>query len=212
MLYRFSATHPNCAQAQLIWQHGTFTQNSNGSLTLTPFEGDGRQLVQNGCTQQSQTLISYDQQEYMQGFYVRNDWHFGQGGIYLEMYEFDGTPKPWLWQTHNPPEMLPTQQLHKKVSPCSLAFLHTQDIVTDALCFSTRHRLSERSTDPEAPRSNKHKNGHLHPLRLLFFFHGIKRLASAHFVLDFVLLSRPYKSCYLRLQNDPDQAKRKGEK
>ncbi|PWN91924.1 hypothetical protein FA10DRAFT_265744 [Acaromyces ingoldii] len=116
-LYIFTSdpTHPNCAQAQLIWQHGTFTQNSNGSLTLTPFEGDGRQLVQNGCTQQSQTLISYDQQEYMQGFYVRNDWHFGQGGIYLEMYEFDGTPKPWLWQTHNPPEMLPTQQLHKKI-------------------------------------------------------------------------------------------------
>lgn len=146
MLYRFSATHPNCAQAQLIWQHGTFTQNSNGSLTLTPFEGDGRQMVQNGCTQQSQTLISYDQQEYMQGFYVRNDWHFGQGGIYLEMYEFDGTPKPWLWQTHNPPEMLPTQQLHKKVSPCSLAFLHTQDIVTNASgsLIVTDHRKGQR--------------------------------------------------------------------
>ncbi|CEH12740.1 Chaperone, endoplasmic reticulum protein-folding, fungi [Ceraceosorus bombacis] len=116
-LYLFSPTakDPKCKQAQLIWQHGSFRQNGNGSLTLTPFEGDGRQLIQSGCTHTSESIVAYDQAEYMQGFNIRLDMHYGSGAYYLQMFEFDGTPKPWLWQTYNPPQMLPTQQLHKKI-------------------------------------------------------------------------------------------------
>ncbi|UZJ52878.1 hypothetical protein CBS101457_002198 [Exobasidium rhododendri] len=106
---------PNCAQAQLVWQHGNFSQNANGSLTLTPFIGDGRQLVQSGCAQVSSSITSYDQDEYMIGFNIRREWHFGAGGYYLAMFEFDGTPKPWMWLTYDPPQMLPTQQLKQTV-------------------------------------------------------------------------------------------------
>lgn len=111
-----AAASPNCAQAQLIWQHGNFSQNANGSLTLTPFEGDGRQMIQNGCTQVSSTVSYYGQRELFTGFYIRTDWHFGQGNYYLQLYEFDGTPKPWMWQTYNPPQMLPTTPLKQVVS------------------------------------------------------------------------------------------------
>jgi hypothetical protein len=124
----FAAASPNCAQAQLIWQHGNFSQNANGSLTLTPFEGDGRQMIQNGCTQVSSTVSYYGQREFFTGFYIRTDWHFGQGNYYLQLYEFDGTPKPWMWQTYNPPQMLPTTPL-KQVVSASITLL------SDALCL-----------------------------------------------------------------------------
>jgi len=107
--------NPNCAQAQLIWQHGTYQMNSNGSLSLTPFVGDGRQLVQSGCTEVSSSITAYDQSEFMQSFYIRQEWHFGSGGYYLQMYAFDGTPKPWMWLQYKPPQMLPTQQLKQTV-------------------------------------------------------------------------------------------------
>jgi hypothetical protein len=111
----YTAATPNCAQAQLIWQHGNYSMNANGSLTLTPFVGDGRQMVQNGCTQVSSAVSYYGQDEYFTGFYIRQEWHFGAGGYYLQMYGFDGTPKPWMWQTYNPPQMLPTRPLKQVV-------------------------------------------------------------------------------------------------
>lgn len=116
-LFIFTAdpANPNCAQAQLIWQHGTYQMNSNGSLSLSPFLGDGRQLIQNGCTEVSSSITPYDQSEFMQSFYIRQEWHFGAGGYYLQMYAFDGTPKPWMWLQYKPPQMLPTQQLKQTV-------------------------------------------------------------------------------------------------
>ena len=111
-----TAGSPNCAQAQLIWQHGNYSQNANGSLTLTPFQGDGRQMIQNGCTEVSSAVSYYNQEEFMTGYNIRLDWHFGAGGYYLHMFGFDGTPKPWMWLTYNPPQMLPTRPLKQVVS------------------------------------------------------------------------------------------------
>jgi hypothetical protein len=124
---------------QLIWQHGTYTQNSNGTLTLNPFEGDGRQLVQNSCTSTSSSIAAYDQKESMTGFNIRLEMHFGASAYYLQMYDFAGVPKPWLWQTYNPPQMLPTQQLHKKVRApvCSPG-------VPLLTAFFADHRLAEQ--------------------------------------------------------------------
>lgn len=80
-------------------------------------------MIQNGCKQVSSSIQPYSQQEYMTGFYIRQEWHFGAGGYYLQMYEFDGTPKPWLWLTYKPPQMLPTQQLKQEVSMAFTASL-----------------------------------------------------------------------------------------
>lgn len=73
-------------------------------------------MIQSGCTQVSSTVSYYNQAEFFKGFYIRLDWHYGAGQYYLQMYEFDGTPKPWMWQTYNPPQMLPTTPLKQVVS------------------------------------------------------------------------------------------------
>ena len=112
---RSTASNPGCVQAQLIWQHGTYTINANNSLTLTPFPGDGKQQISSRCGHTSNVVSSYTQQEYMQGWEIHLAVHYGNPAYYLQLYEFDGTPKPVMWQTYNPPSMLPTQQLHLQI-------------------------------------------------------------------------------------------------
>lgn len=51
----------------------------------------------------------------MQGFDIQIGVHYGNPAYYLQLYEFDGTPKPFLWQIYNPPQMLPTSQLHLEI-------------------------------------------------------------------------------------------------
>ncbi|CAO1622984.1 unnamed protein product [Parajaminaea phylloscopi] len=114
-LYESNPANPGCVQAQLIWQHGTYTRNANNSLTLVPFKGDGRQQISSRCGYTSSTVSSYTQQEFMQGFEIHLSTHYGNPAYYLQLYEFDGTPKPVMWQRYNPPQMLPTQQLHVEV-------------------------------------------------------------------------------------------------
>ncbi|EPQ26337.1 uncharacterized protein PFL1_05985 [Pseudozyma flocculosa PF-1] len=114
-LYSTNPSQPNCVSAQLIWQHGTYTLNSNNTLTLNPFKGDGRQQISDYCAQVSNVVQSYTQKEDMNGFEIHLDTHYGQPAYYLKLYEFDGAPKPIMWQTYNPPQMLPTEQLHQVV-------------------------------------------------------------------------------------------------
>ena len=73
-------------------------------------------MIQNGCTEVSSAVSYYNQEEFMTGYNIRLDWHFGAGGYYLHMFGFDGTPKPWMWLTYNPPQMLPTRPLKQVVS------------------------------------------------------------------------------------------------
>lgn len=56
-----TASDPGCVTAQLIWQHGTFTRNSNNTLTLNPFEGDGHQQISSRCAQNSNVVMPYNQ-------------------------------------------------------------------------------------------------------------------------------------------------------
>lgn len=51
----------------------------------------------------------------MQGFEIHLSTHFTISAYYLQLYEFDGTPKPILWQKYYPAQMLPTEQLHVEV-------------------------------------------------------------------------------------------------
>lgn len=88
----------------------------------------------------------------MIGFNIRQDWHFGSGGYYLQMFQFDGQPKPWMWQTYNPPQMLPTQQLKQKVcapgpsDPCAL--------VSFSGAFAHLFLISLRSTAPSTRKDH----------------------------------------------------------
>lgn len=47
------------------WQHGTYTQEANGSLVLNPFAVDGRQLLSSPCNFKTSTYTRYAQQEVM---------------------------------------------------------------------------------------------------------------------------------------------------
>lgn len=117
-LFPFSfgkASKPACPQAQLIWQHGTYTLNSNNTLTLNPIEGDGQQMIVDRCKSSTTSVQPYNQKEDMNGFEIHQMIHYGSNVWGLQLYEFDGTPKPLLYQIYNPPNMLPTVQLHKTI-------------------------------------------------------------------------------------------------
>lgn len=48
------------------WQHGKFVLNADGSLSLSPFSVDGRQLQSAPCTADSATYTRYNQSETLQ--------------------------------------------------------------------------------------------------------------------------------------------------
>lgn len=114
-LYNTNPAKPNCVSAQLIWQHGTYTLNSNNTLTLNPFKGDGRQQVSDRCAENSNYVQSYDQKEDMQGFVISLDTHYNTPMYALQLYAFDGSLKPMMYQYYDPPQMLPTTPLHEQV-------------------------------------------------------------------------------------------------
>ena len=57
---------PQCPEGIIQWQHGTFAKAANGSLTLTPFGVDGRQLLSNPCRYKQSVYTRYNQSEYFQ--------------------------------------------------------------------------------------------------------------------------------------------------
>lgn len=118
--YRVSGNpqDPYCPTAVLIYQHGTYEVQSNGSLTLTPFEVDGRQLLSSPCTDNGASVYSrYNQTETFKSFLVQlNNYH---GVKELQLYEFDGTAMMPLYLAYQPPVMLPTITLNPTASATS---------------------------------------------------------------------------------------------
>jgi hypothetical protein len=66
---RYTAADPSCPQAIMQFQHGTVVMNSDLSLSLSPFEVDGRQLQSDPCAADTATYTRYNQSE---TFKVRN--------------------------------------------------------------------------------------------------------------------------------------------
>ena len=129
-----AATTPSCPQGIIQWQHGTFSAPSNGSLILTPFGVDGRQLLSNPCQYQNSIYTRYNQSELfrvsvalpatlnhtrrrrytelqpLQGYEVVTDSY--SKALRLNLFAFDGAPLNPLYQAYKPPIMLPTQTLN----------------------------------------------------------------------------------------------------
>lgn len=102
---------PSCPSAALTFQHGTYTLNENGSLTLDPIAVDGRQLVSDPCNDKNISAYNrYNQQTLFQSFYIRlDDYH----GMYkLQLFQFDKSPMQPLYLAYRPPMMLPTETLN----------------------------------------------------------------------------------------------------
>ena len=104
------AAEPSCPEGLMQWQHGTFTANANGSLTLTPFGVDGRQLSSTPCQYTNSLYTRYEQPELLKTWRVYTDPYHNVKRLDLE--EFDGTPMNPMFLAYNPPQMLPTSTLN----------------------------------------------------------------------------------------------------
>ncbi|KAF8133318.1 chaperone for protein-folding within the ER, fungal-domain-containing protein [Boletus edulis] len=107
-----NGTQPNCITGVLNWCHGTYNLVSNGSIILTPFD-DGYQQIQDPCAPVSNFVETYNDTELYQLWNIYQD---AVRGYTLQMYQFDGTPLPPMWQLTSSPNMLPTQPL-RNVTP-----------------------------------------------------------------------------------------------
>ncbi len=87
--------------------HGTFTEETNGSLVLTP-NGDGYQQVQDACAAVSNFIENTNVTIYIPW------WTIGQDtdkGFTLKLQKYDLTYYAPFYQISTTPEMLPTQKL-----------------------------------------------------------------------------------------------------
>ncbi|KFY09237.1 hypothetical protein V492_05562 [Pseudogymnoascus sp. VKM F-4246] len=100
-------TNPECPKALLQFQHGTFTENANGSLSLSPIGVDGRQQLSDPCkNSKNSEYTRYNQPELMKKYEAKIDDY--KKIKRLDLYQFDGTPIQPLYQAYSPPMMLPT--------------------------------------------------------------------------------------------------------
>ncbi|KAK2734193.1 Reversal of tor2 lethality [Myotisia sp. PD_48] len=108
-------TRPDCPKGLMQFQHGKYNIKSNGSLVLTPFADDGRQLISDPCKNDKSSYYRYNQTEIFERFEVQNDpFHNVQR---LNLYKFDGSPMNRMFLIYKPPQMLPTQTLNPIVTP-----------------------------------------------------------------------------------------------
>ncbi|KAE8450518.1 Reversal of tor2 lethality [Mollisiaceae sp. DMI_Dod_QoI] len=115
-------TKPSCPQAIMQFQHGAFVENSDGSLTLSPFAVDGRQLQSNPCAGDNSIYTRYNQSENFQArppspacffqhprpakYQVYTDPYTKM--TRLDLYQFNGSPMNPMFLAYSPPQMLPT--------------------------------------------------------------------------------------------------------
>lgn len=108
--YRFqgNGSNPTCIVGIVQFQHGTYTLNANGSITLNPFADDGRQQVQDMCAAKSNIIQQFNQTTLFANWNIYQDT---TRGFKLQLYRFDGAPLSPMYQVSTTPNMLPTQIL-----------------------------------------------------------------------------------------------------
>lgn len=96
---------PRCIQAYLIFQHGNYTFNSNGSISTTPIKEDGRIQVQDPCAEQTTIMTYYDEPGLFTGWTITNDVNHQQ--YMLQLYDYDGSMMQRMYLTYRPASMWP---------------------------------------------------------------------------------------------------------
>ncbi|KAH9020710.1 chaperone for protein-folding within the ER, fungal-domain-containing protein [Lactarius pseudohatsudake] len=99
-----NGSSPQCITGVMNWVHGTFTYNSDGSMTISP------------CSAASNFLENYNDTELYQQWQIFVD---PTNGPKLHMYQFDGSPLLPMFLISTTPNMLPTQPLCNVSSPSS---------------------------------------------------------------------------------------------
>ncbi|KAF9522576.1 ROT1 protein [Crepidotus variabilis] len=117
--YRFNGngSEPTCITGVIVWTHGTYLLNANGSITLNSF-GDGFQQVQDPCAAESNFIEDYNTMEYFMGWRIFQD---PTAGYKLHLFQFDGTPVAPLFQISTTPNMQPTRLLRNITSATDAA-------------------------------------------------------------------------------------------
>ncbi|KAJ7121967.1 chaperone for protein-folding within the ER, fungal-domain-containing protein [Mycena crocata] len=105
--YLANGSHPDCIIGTVIWAHGQYELNPNGSIILTPL-GDGYQQVQSLCAQNSNFVQNYNETELFTSWRIFPDVTFGPK---LHLFQFDGSPVAPLFRLSTEPNMLPKQKL-----------------------------------------------------------------------------------------------------
>jgi len=101
-------SEPTCITGVIGWSHGTYSPNTNGSMSMTPLP-DGFQQVQDPCAAISNFIEDYRVTlELYQQWLIFDD---PQQGPKLHMFQFDGSPLAPMFKVSDQPIMLPTQLL-----------------------------------------------------------------------------------------------------
>jgi len=108
-----NGSQPTCITGVMNWVHGRFTVNPNNSITMTPFNDDGFQQIQDPCAAISNFIETYNLTELYTGWAVSQS--ATQGNI-LQLFQFDGAPLAPMYQISTTPNMLPTQQIRNTTS------------------------------------------------------------------------------------------------
>ncbi|KAK4544143.1 hypothetical protein LTR36_004641 [Oleoguttula mirabilis] len=101
---------PSCPSAIMQWQHGAWVLNANGSLTTTPIDVDGRQLLSSPCDSDTSVYTRYNQTELFERYAVTTDPYHNIPR--LDLFSFDGSPMNVMYLVYSPPQMLPTTTLN----------------------------------------------------------------------------------------------------
>ncbi|KAL1992071.1 hypothetical protein VTN49DRAFT_4103 [Thermomyces lanuginosus] len=110
-------SNPECPKAVMQWQHGTYSVKSNGSLVLTPFASDGRQLFSDPCAGDTSVYTRYNQTERFRSYRISTDAYHGV--LRLDLEQIDGAPIQPLYIVYRQPKMLPTTTLDATYSATS---------------------------------------------------------------------------------------------
>lgn len=141
--YNANASNPACIQAFIYWQHGTYTLNNNGSITLRPFASDGRIQVQDPCAATTNIITYYSNQV------LFTDWGIvvdpSSGRYTLNLNRYDGAKMARMFLTAKPPNMLPTQVL-TGVNASGQTNTRRRRSFTSSLDFMKRSAAEPRSS------------------------------------------------------------------
>ena len=122
---------PNCITGVMLWHHGTFTFNNNGSITLHPLK-DGYQQIQDPCAAESNFIESYSQDELYDHWQIFMDT---TDGPKLHMFDSGGAPLAPLFQVYSTANILPEELLR-----------NTTDVTITGSTLVVKKSAARRST------------------------------------------------------------------
>ncbi|KAJ9230646.1 hypothetical protein DTO280E4_1042 [Paecilomyces variotii] len=139
---------PDCPQGIIQWQHGTYSKEPNGSLVLTPFAVDGRQLLSNPCASDLSAYTRYNQSELFKQYEIQTDKFHNV--LRLNLYQFDGTPVIPMYLVYRPPQMLPTQTLNPIAQKTGSARKAKRDLIDEETIEPLNKHAFVKRSEPEA--------------------------------------------------------------